>query len=488
MSVSETPSYYGHRARMRERLLAHGVEVMPTYELLEMLLYYAVPYRDTKPLAKALLERFDGLDGVLRASEELLQGVTGVGASCARYLGLLGKITLMDGPLDIGKGRVALDTYFRAGGFLSDYFKRNQRVNCVALLLDSSMRLLGTVVLPGDNFGSASVKPGAVIDASLRLGASAAVIGFTHRRPLLMPTSADLATAAMLKGELGKMSVSVVEQFMVFEDTYFGLELGMKQGLTGLGDSALRFWDTVSAAAAGGVASLCEASSEGDCSAPDEKGEMTEAMLELMRSAGIKRDLTEGLVQRILSEHGSLKRWLISGDLDILPSGAAHSAGVLRLLLRGTVGRRYTDLFTLERRHSESELAYLLEAMFYGCAEERLCVICYDAWDRVIALDQLGCGTVGEVAVTPRKILETGLRHKAASLSVAHNHPGGVIEASKDDMDFTEKLFEGFIATRVALRAHYVVAEGGVIRLTCDERGRIGTVSQILDLSNGDGE
>lgn len=77
----------GHRKRMRQRVLAHGAGGLADYELLEMLLFYGVPRRDTKPLAKSLLNQFGSLSAVLESGVTCLQGVgvpRGAAALCAR--------------------------------------------------------------------------------------------------------------------------------------------------------------------------------------------------------------------------------------------------------------------------------------------------------------------------------------------------------------------------------------------------------------------
>ena len=73
------PGPEGHRARLRQRLLDGGPDELPDYELLEYLLMLAIPRRDTKPLAKALIARFGGLPGVLTAEPEALARIKGVG-------------------------------------------------------------------------------------------------------------------------------------------------------------------------------------------------------------------------------------------------------------------------------------------------------------------------------------------------------------------------------------------------------------------------
>ena len=74
----EVPHYHGHRQRLRERFLAGGAEALPDYELMELLLFLAIPQRDTKPLAKALIAKFGSFADVIAAPEERLLEVEGV--------------------------------------------------------------------------------------------------------------------------------------------------------------------------------------------------------------------------------------------------------------------------------------------------------------------------------------------------------------------------------------------------------------------------
>jgi len=75
---TETPHYHGHRERLRERFHAAGPEALSDYELLEMALFPALPRRDTKPLAKALLKKFGSLEGVAKATPQQLMEVQGI--------------------------------------------------------------------------------------------------------------------------------------------------------------------------------------------------------------------------------------------------------------------------------------------------------------------------------------------------------------------------------------------------------------------------
>jgi DNA repair protein RadC len=77
--MEDKPDYLGHRKRLRERFRKNGTEGMHDYEVLELLLTYAIPRKDVKPIAKDLLKRFGSLSGVLDAGQKELEEVANIG-------------------------------------------------------------------------------------------------------------------------------------------------------------------------------------------------------------------------------------------------------------------------------------------------------------------------------------------------------------------------------------------------------------------------
>ena len=111
----------GHREKMRRRFLQGGLDNFADHEALELLLFYAIPRRDTNPIAHALMERYGSLSAVLSAPVEDLQKVEGIGESAAILLRLA--------PLLTRKARLAereketvLNSSERAGKYLLERF------------------------------------------------------------------------------------------------------------------------------------------------------------------------------------------------------------------------------------------------------------------------------------------------------------------------------------------------------------------------------
>lgn len=91
-SLGKEEHYHGHRERLRDRFRQHGDTALADYELLELLLFRLIPRRDTKPIAKALLERFGSLAAVFGAPLPLLQEVKGIGEAVALDLKLVSTV------------------------------------------------------------------------------------------------------------------------------------------------------------------------------------------------------------------------------------------------------------------------------------------------------------------------------------------------------------------------------------------------------------
>lgn len=243
MYIEDKDIHKGHRARMKSKLENYGMRIFDTYELLEMLLYYVIPYKDTNPIAKRLLATFGSLDGVLNAGISELAEVDGIGDRCAEFISLAGRAVVEDIALEHRCAVRIFNDYNDTGRFLTSYFEENGGTACM-LLLDSAMRLIEVADIPVEDFGSAAVKPRYFVDAAISSGASVVIIA--HRtHSLLYFSDAAIATDKLIKSELSNIGVTVAEHYVVSGKDYSGLRPNFTFGASNCTPELKKFYESV---------------------------------------------------------------------------------------------------------------------------------------------------------------------------------------------------------------------------------------------------
>lgn len=243
MYIEDKDIHKGHRSRMKLKLEKYGPRIFDTYELLEMLLYYVIPYKDTNPIAKRLLAAFGSLDGVLSAPVEELARVDGIGERCAEFISLTGRVMIEDLALEHRRAVRVFDDYHDTGSFLASYFENNDCSVCM-MMLDSAMRLIGISDIPVKDFGSAAVKPKYFVDEVLSSGATVVVIA--HRRHSLVYFSdAAIATDKLIRAELSHLGVIVAEHYVICGKDYSGLRPNFSLGAPESTPELERFYESV---------------------------------------------------------------------------------------------------------------------------------------------------------------------------------------------------------------------------------------------------
>jgi DNA repair protein RadC len=176
---------------------------------------------------------------------------------------------------------------------------------------------------------------------------------------------------------------------------------------------------------------------------------------ELLAYAGI-RDTSE--VDALLRRHGSIGTLLSTPAPELIRAGLSERAAVLLTLVlsiyaRGEVAA-LSDTASLDSAERQADY---FARHYVGVRDERLSLLLLDAKSRPIAFVPFGDGGVGNTTVDLRKIVELALFHRACSVALAHNHPGGTLTPSPEDVLATRSVEGALLGVGVTLDEHYVL-------------------------------
>lgn len=182
----------GHRRRVRERFLRVGGDAMEDYELLELALQMAIPRRDTKALAKALLREFGSFSGVFNASAARLERVEGLGEASVAHLKVIQAVATRFGRDRIDSEKPILSSWTQ----LIEYCHSQMAFEAIEqfriLFLDKKNRLIADEVQQTGTVDHTPVYPREVIKRSLELSATALILVHNHPSGDPAPSSADI--------------------------------------------------------------------------------------------------------------------------------------------------------------------------------------------------------------------------------------------------------------------------------------------------------
>lgn len=217
---SDIPHYKYHRQRLKKKFTASGVDAFYDYEVLELLLSYAIPQKDVKPLAKDLLKNFGSLKGVMDASIRDLEGVTGIGMHTA----VLIKLVKDMGSLYL-KEKVKEKPQITCTRELLDYCKttigglKDERF-CV-IYLDAQNKITGMETIQEGIVNQAVVYPRKVLENALEQKASAIILVHNHPSGHVKPSDADIRLTKTIRDTARMLDILVHDHVIVGENRFF---------------------------------------------------------------------------------------------------------------------------------------------------------------------------------------------------------------------------------------------------------------------------
>ncbi|MFO7717818.1 MAG: RadC family protein [Thermodesulfobacteriota bacterium] len=222
MSRHDKPQYLGHRRRLKSRFES-APESLPDYEILELLLGYALPQRDTKPIAKRLLERFGTLSSTLTASREALMEVEGVGPGIVLFLNLLQETRARqeEGAL---LEREILSSPERVARLARERFGRLAREEFWVALVDNKNRLCDFTRVFTGTVDQTAVYPREVLRLALTKQASGVILVHNHPGGDPTPSPQDKDLTHRLRHAAQELGVRILDHVIVSEASFFSFQ------------------------------------------------------------------------------------------------------------------------------------------------------------------------------------------------------------------------------------------------------------------------
>lgn len=215
----------GHRNRLKEQIVSAEITDLKSPEkLLEMLLFYGIPQRDTSKMAKELINSFGSFAGVLEADIEDIVKISGITRNAASLIKLM--LPLMRTyTLEKYDFNNVLKSHTEIGEYLfGKYFAINKE--CLSLLcLDRLGKVLSFQILMVGSVDSVGLSVRDVVAKAIKSNASAVVIAHNHPGGVALPSPQDVTVTKMLKEALDTISVQLLDHVIISTEDYTSMAL-----------------------------------------------------------------------------------------------------------------------------------------------------------------------------------------------------------------------------------------------------------------------
>lgn len=223
MDKDREPScHLDHRKRLKNRFLQEGLDHFEPHEVLELLLYFAIPQGDTNPLAHRLLDRFGSLSGVLQATPEQLTEVKGVGEHAAVLLHLmpsLARVYRQDAQAKVK----TFHNMAEMGNYAVNLYIGKTEEEVYMMLFDNAMHLIDCPPISVGAVNASQINIRHMVELAFNAHASCAVLLHNHPGGVAIPSGNDMAVTSEVDHALDLMGINLLEHLVVAGDRYMPL-------------------------------------------------------------------------------------------------------------------------------------------------------------------------------------------------------------------------------------------------------------------------
>ena len=216
------PIHDGHRQRLKERFLREGLDQFDELYVLELLLFYCIPRKDTNPIAHALLNHFGSLTSVLEASPEELEQVPGITKNASTFLSLIPQVGRYYQIKRAQPGDI-LCTIEQCGNYLVPYFYGRENETVFLLCLDAKCKVLACKLIGEGSVNSANIPIRRVVEMALNANATTVVLAHNHPSGLALPSADDIQTTLRLARAMDAVEITLADHIVVADNDFVSM-------------------------------------------------------------------------------------------------------------------------------------------------------------------------------------------------------------------------------------------------------------------------
>ena len=224
----------GHRERIKEKFLKNGIDGFAEYEILELLLTYCIPRKDTKPIAKELLNKFKSLDNVFKADFDKLSAIDGLGKNSIAFLKLIGDLPSIIYKDELKNKKLVDKETLKISNkdillkYLRNKIGYEEIEKFYIIYLSSSNEVIEFEENSVGTLDRSSVYPREIYKKVINLNAKSIILAHNHPSDNITPSKSDIELTNEIAKGLKNFGALLIEHIIITKNSYFSfLEEGL---------------------------------------------------------------------------------------------------------------------------------------------------------------------------------------------------------------------------------------------------------------------
>ncbi len=209
---------------MKDRFVRYGLDNFDDHNVLEILLFYAIPRGDINPVAHELISRFGKLSDVFDAPIEELKKVSGIGDNAATLIKLIPQISRR---YMISRSISVADVYLtdskKAGRFIVPYFYGEREETVYMICLDAKCKVLNCRMMFRGEVNSANVSMRKIVENALAYSTTSVIIAHNHPSGIALPSKEDERTTERIIDALGSVDIALADHIVVADEDFVSM-------------------------------------------------------------------------------------------------------------------------------------------------------------------------------------------------------------------------------------------------------------------------